>query len=147
MITFKDIGTGAVIQYLNHAADKVADSARKSMHRSADRIVKRAQLFAPVDEHNLEESIRKQVTYETRGRLKIDVVAGGFINGVDVDEYAARIHEAYPEDRPGKGTQDKRDANPGVHIGGKFLERAAKEEEKKLTQAMIASIQSEIPKS
>lgn len=138
-------GDEAVALFLRNVADRVPSNARKNMTRGADRIVRKAKLYAPVDEHNLEESIRQERTYTdsqgasvvSGGRVAIKISVGGTVNGVNVDEYAARIHENYDEEHPGKGTQAKRDANPGVHVGGKFLERALEEERHRLEVAII----------
>lgn len=129
---------GAVAQELRHTGERVVENARKVMHRAAARIVKGAKLRAPVDEHNLEESIHIEKTYGERGRLQIDVVAGGFVNGRDVDEYAVIMHES--DYKLGKGSQAKQDANPGVQVGSKFLERAAEVEEEVLDRVMIAAV-------
>ena len=125
---FNVSGDQTVIAMLRALAVKVPENARKTMYRAADRVVKEAQLNTPVDEHNLEESIRKVVSYENRGRLQIQIQFGGMVNGVNVDEYALRVHENYDDNRPGPGTQAKRAANPGRYIGRKFLERAITEE-------------------
>jgi hypothetical protein len=138
------MNAGAKISGLNelraafrNIATKVPENARKVMHRSADRIEKEAKINAPVDKHNLEESIHQELLYEERGRLGIDVVAGGVVGGVDVSDYAALIHENYPEDHPGPGTQAKRSQYPDHHVGGHFLDRAIDAEKPKLLKAMI----------
>jgi len=142
-INMKVKGIDQLIAQLRHTAEKVSDSARKTMHREADRIVEQARLYAPVDKHNLEESIRKDVHYGHRGRLQIDIVMGGIVNGVNVDTYAVEVHENYDDARPGPGTQAKRDANPGVHIGRKFLTRAMEERAPILQRAMISAVEKE----
>jgi hypothetical protein len=135
ILGFEEVSIG-----LRHMADKVADASRKQMHRTADKIVKEAQLNAPVDLHNLEQSIHKDISYGERGRLKITVVAGGVVNGVNVDQYAALIHENYESMQPGAGTIAKRAANPGRYIGEKFLERAADDQRGKLEKAVIGIV-------
>jgi hypothetical protein len=120
-----------------YAAEKVPDNARKLMHRRSDKIVKMAKLFAPVDDHELEDSIRKEVTYSSKGRLQISVVAGGIVRGVDVSRYVAIIHENYESFKPGKNTIAKRAANPGIYVGSKFIKRAVDAERKSLREAMI----------
>jgi hypothetical protein len=127
-------GISQTVAGLKHLGERVPDNARKAMHRLADNIVKDAKLFTPVDEHNLEESIRKEVTYGYRGRLQIEIVAGGMVNGVNVDQYVARIHENYEALNPGSGTIAKRNANPGVYIGEKFLSRAMTKHRKNANQ-------------
>lgn len=128
---------------LRHTADRVADSARKTMHRGAANILKEAQLNAPVDEHNLEKSLRIERTTGIRGRLELTIVMGGFVGNVNVDRYAVEVHEHYSSMGVGPGTQAKRLANPGRYIGEKFLERAAKDGEAKLLAAMISTVKKE----
>lgn len=146
MIGMKVSGIEQLLARLRNTADKVPETARKTMHRGADRIVELARLQSPVDLHNLEESIRKEVAYEDgrRGRLRIDIAVGGIVNGVNVDQYAVKVHEAYEisvaPNGPGPGTLAKMRANPGVIIGSKFLERALEKERAKLTRDMIAAI-------
>jgi len=94
-------------------------------------------LYAPVDDGQLERSIHLEKGYEDNGRLMIAVVAGGMVDGINVDAYAALIHENYESMKPGPNTIAKRDANPGVYVGGKFLDRAAKDSAEKLEKAII----------
>lgn len=136
-------GAGEVVARLKHAGERVKDGARKSMHRGADRIVREARLNTPVDKGNLEASIVKDVTYVDRGRLQIEVVVGGFVGGVNVDEYAAEIHENYDDENPGPRTALKRQANPGRLVGSKFLERAIEDNREKIEAAMIAVVERE----
>jgi len=117
-------GIQEVIVGLRYIAQKIPANGRKQMHRIADQIVKEAKLNAPHDTGALEDSIHKVVTYEGTGRLSINIEMGGFVDGVDVDIYAVQVHENYSSMHPGKGTIQKRLANPGRYIGEKFLERA-----------------------
>ena len=132
---FEEISIG-----LRHIAEKVQDGARKKMHRGADKIVKEARLNAPFDTGALEKSIHKEISYETRGRLRITIVAGGEVDGVDVDAYVVMIHENYNNMRPGKGTLAKMAANPGRLIGYHFLTRAYDDQGNKLQKAMIGMV-------
>ena len=133
-------GFGAVFARLNNIGEKVPDNARKTMHRAADRVVRNAKLMAPVDKHNLEESIKKEISYGFRGRLQINVTAGGFVNGVNVSNYVAEVHENYSSFVPGPNTVAKQNANPQVIVGEKFLERALEQERTKLRQQMIRAV-------
>jgi hypothetical protein len=130
-------GADALRTALRNIADKVPENGRKVMHRAADKIVERAKLFCPVDLGNLEDSIHQETTYEGRGRLAIDIVAGGEFGGIDVDAYASEIDENYSSMHPGPGTIAKRNANPGVYIGEHFIDRAVAEQEPKLEAALI----------
>jgi hypothetical protein len=137
-------GFDQVMAQLRNAATKVPDNARKVMHRQADKIVELAKLMAPHDTGELEDAIHKEISYEGRGRLVIDIVCGGTIRGVDVDRYAAEIHENYESMKPGVGTIAKRAANPGIYVGGKFLERALNESLPKLNKALIEGTMADI---
>jgi hypothetical protein len=134
------IGAEEVMLALRNLAKVVPDHARRTMHNVADKIVDLAKQQAPVDLHNLEDSIHKEVSYNDQRRLQIDIIAGGVVNGVDVGEYVTRIHEDYSSMNPGKGTIAKRAANPGVHVGEKFLERAYDFYERKLNKMMIEAV-------
>lgn len=136
----KQFGCEELVAQFRSLAKKVPDNARKVMHRETDKIVERARLFAPRDDGELEQAIHKVIGYEGRGRLKIDIEVGGIVNGVNVDRYAALIHENYESMTPGPGTVAKRAANPGVRIGSKFLTRAIKESMPKLNKALITSM-------
>ncbi|AMB48264.1 HK97 gp10 family phage protein [Methylobacterium sp. AMS5] len=141
MFKLKTSGFEGVMAMLRNVAEKVPENARKTMHRGADTIVREAKLNAPVDKHNLEESIRKEVNYTgLRRRLSISIVAGGQVNGVDVDEYAMEVHENYDDARPGPGTAAKRDANPGRQIGSHYLTRAVEDQKAKLEKAVIQAV-------
>ncbi len=138
----KITGFDEVAVGLRHAAQKVSDAARKQMHRSADKIVSEAKINTPVDEGNLEASIRKEISYDDKRRLQITVVAGGEVNGVNVDQYAVIIHEHYESMKPGPKTLEKMAKYPDHVIGSKFLERAAAKVEPRLKESMIALVKS-----
>ena len=133
-------GVAQLLAEMRSVGQRVPENARKTMHRNADVIVREAQLNTPVDKHNLELSIRKEVAYGFRGRLQIDIVAGGFVNGVDVDRYILEVHENYDSRKPGPGTLAKMAANPGRLIGAQFLERALRAQEEKLRPQMIEAV-------
>lgn len=150
MMEMKLSGVGGVLSRLRNIGDKVADNARKTMHRTADRVVREAKLNAPIEEGDLEASITKHVKYEDRGRLAIDVTAGGENAIRNIDQYAALMHENYeqiirnpPQDDYGRElrerTRAKQAANPGRYVGGKFLERALEAEREKLMAKLIQS--------
>lgn len=142
MFGMKASGFDGVLAMLRNVAEIVPANARKAMHRGADFIVKEAKLNAPVDKHNLEESIHKEATYTgRRGRLSIILAAGGTVNGVNVDNYVMEVHENYDSRRPGPRTLDKMAANPGRKIGAKFLERAVRDAEDKLRKQIIEAVQ------
>lgn len=135
-----------VVVELHSIGERVVETARKRMHSAAQRIVKNAQLNAPVDDHQLERSIHVERSLGERGRLELTVVAGGTVDGVNVDDYATLIHENYSSMTPGENTRAKILANPDRVIGEKFLTRAAEEEEEGLAGSMIAAIRRVVPK-
>jgi hypothetical protein len=140
----KVYGCDELAGLMKELAGRVPKQGRKVMDRGADKIVKEAALNAPVDKHNLEDAIHKEKSYEDRGRLKIDIVVGGEVRGVDVDRYAMLIHENYEGMNPGKGTLAKRAANPGRYVGGKFLERAVDDQMPKIIKQMTEAILREL---
>lgn len=142
----EEFGCDELIVTLTNIARKVPETGRKTMHRGADKIIKEAQLNAPVDKHNLEQSITKEIGYDQDqgGRLTIIIRVGGSVNGVDVEEYAMSVHENYGDMTPGPGTIAKREANPGRYVGEKFLQRAVEDQRQKLMKAMIDAIYEEL---
>lgn len=126
---------------LRDAGERVKDTSRKTMHRGADHIIKEAKINTPVDTHNLESSIKKEVEYGYRGRLQISIVVGGTVDGVNVDTYAMEVHERYEDmGGPGKGTMEKRLKYPDHYIGEKFLERPFEEQRHKLFKAIQLAV-------
>jgi HK97 gp10 family phage protein len=151
----KIYGCDELSSLMKQLGDRVPKQGRKVLDRGADKIVQEAQLNAPVDKHNLEDAIHKEKNYEDRGRLKIDIVVGGQVRGVDVDRYAMMVHENYEgmlrvvrkdgtPGGPGPGTLAKRAANPGRYVGEKFLERAVDDMMPKIQKQMAAAIMREL---
>lgn len=141
-------GLSAVVTELKSIGHRVPDTARKTMRRSAERIVKRAKEYVPEDTGDLRRSIKAHFNYGFNGRLEIDITAGsnsvdakGFVVNAHLNQYAALVHEHYENFTitPGPKTQLKMSAHPGK-VGSKFLERASLEEEDKLRERMIQSI-------
>ncbi len=129
---------------MKEMAGRVPKQARKILDRGADKIVKEAKLNTPVDDLELEDSIRKEKSYEDRGRMRVEIVVGGTVRDVNVDNYAMLIHENYESMNPGPETIAKRAANPGRDIGSKFLERAVDDMMPKIQKQMIAAINREL---
>lgn len=143
-------GMGHAVSMLRSIGERVPDAARGQMKRSAQRIVELAQLYVPEDTGDLKKSIRIERSYGENGRLEIDIVAGDEtvmkLGGriINLDQYAALVHEAYERlvapHGPGPKTLAKMEANPGVHIGSHFLTRAGEDEEPKLEEKLVALI-------
>lgn len=133
---------------LRNIAERVPDGARKQMHRSAEEILRVAKIQVPVDTYNLENAIKILASYGFRGRLQIEVgvePSGDEVNRdgkpINVNDYAAIIHENYEQYEPGERTERKRARYPGYYIGSGYLTRAAENEEPKLEKQMIQTIQ------
>lgn len=148
-------GVETLMYLLQQNGAKAVRGAAQQMNREAHDIRDLARRFAPVDEGDLEASIR--VVDQGGGR---DEETGRFVRKsyvVEVDgdypagtnkegrtttvgDYAYLMHEyqvpfgtVY---RLGKRSQAKQDSDPSVIVGGKFLERAVDE----VSQGMIGRI-------
>lgn len=131
---------------LRNIADRVPSHASRAMRRAAIRIMNRAKIYVPEDTEALKDSIRVEAQRGARGRLEINVIAGGLdvinANGrlVSLDQYAAIIHEAYESMNPGPKTVVKMEEYPNAHIGSGFLTRAAEDERETLSRNVIEDI-------
>ena len=151
-IKLKVSGISEVMAKIRYIAQKVPENGRKKMHALADFLVKEAQLNAPERNGNLVASIRKEVTYGHRGRLQIDIVAGG--NAL-VDRYVVQVHEHYEDmvapskygSGPSGRTYAKRLANPGRYIGEKFLSRAIEDNRERIPAELMQAIMKNIPET
>ena len=130
---------------LENFAEKSSEGVREVMRRYANKIGERARDYAPVDEHNLENSICYPAIdkrCEKRDGINNRTTFSVFVDkdmlalnpnkpstaGKLVGDYAFIIHEGYnPETgKPfewGEKTQAK-SQDKGVHCGEKYLERA-----------------------
>jgi hypothetical protein len=145
----------AVRTELRSYGDRVPDTARKTMHRSAANIVKMAKEYAPEDTGNLVRGIQIIKDYAgANGRLQIDVgivmppdafsATGTPLTAADFDNYAMLVHENYESEvafvnGPSPKTIAKM-ARHGEKVGSFFLRTAAEEEEAKLDKKMIDAI-------
>jgi hypothetical protein len=127
---------------LRNIAQKVPDHAARVMRSASVNIVTLSQLQCPHDKGNLEESIHSEEKKDGR-RLAIDIVAGGTVNGENIDDYATLIHENYESMKPGPNTLAKMAANPGILIGSKFIQRAVDASDERLRKSMIEAIEVE----
>lgn len=150
----KVTGMSAVRTELRVYADRVPDTARKTMHRSAAQIVKMAKEYSPEDESNLVRGIQIIKDYAGQnGRLQIDVgiimppdafsASGTPLTSAQFDNYATLVHENYEYVARVNGPSAKTIAKMAEHgekVGSGFLRTAAKEEEHKLDKKMIDAI-------
>lgn len=137
MIRMKATGIAQNILRLRNIGDRVKENARKTMHRQADKIVDIAKQMAPVDEGNLEDSIRKRVGYEASSRLAIDIEISTGLNA-RLDVYATVMHEG--RYNLGPKSVEKQGRVP-YRVGRRFLVRAADEVRGKLNKQMIDAIE------
>lgn len=150
-IKLKVFGVNEVLAKLRYLSEKIPRTARNQMNRAADKMVAEAKLNAPERSGALVDSIRKEKTYGDKGRLQIDIVAGGTPL---TDRYVAEVHENYEGmtapskygSGPSARTYEKRRANPGRYIGEKFLDRAVNDYKGKLPKEIMEAIVSVIPK-
>ncbi|CAO3459773.1 hypothetical protein [Azospirillum argentinense] len=135
---------------LRQVGERAVRSARERMKREGETVAELARQYAPVDHEGptrgsppgreLERSIRAEKVIETNRRLAIAISAGGTVGGVDVDAYAALMHEglapygsgAY---QPGPLTRAK-----GGKAGGKYLERAFTDRQDRIIDAVVQAI-------
>ncbi len=135
-------GFSEVREMLRSVGEKVPDVARGMMKRSANRIVKQAKINTPEESGALVESIRIEKSYGTRGRLQIDIVAGGL---PELESYALLVHEDYEGsvayvNGPGPRTREKMAANPNAIIGSGVLSRDYEQERDNLIQRMMEMV-------
>lgn len=76
---------------------------------------------SPVDEGNLEEAHKVVTRANGSDKRTLDIVVGGTVNGVDVDQYATVMHES--DYKLGPKSRLKQAQSPYI-VGPKFLERA-----------------------
>ena len=154
-------GLTAVRTELRTIAEKVPDTARKTMHRTAAKIVETAKAYAPEDEGNLVRGIKIIKDYAgMNGRLQIDVgiemppdafsASGTPLTSEQFDRYATLVHENYESilrdpradgspGGPSKRTLQKMASNPNK-VGSGFLSRAAREHEHKLPEEIFEAV-------
>jgi len=136
---------------LENSGSKTNKKALSAMRKGGGKIQDLAQQMAPIDKGNLEDAI---ITQEDRngvnGRVRIFIgidpshSAG---DGKNVGEYGELIHELlYPGGswKLGKRSKEKQDANPGVQVGGQFIERALDELEDDIVKDIERAIKGSV---
>jgi hypothetical protein len=120
------------------------------MLTGAKRIQKKARMYAPVDEGNLEESIKIERRQGAKGRVAIEVGVDEShpvpqrLDGATVGQYAARMHEGFYD--LGMRSQAKEN-RLGVIVGRKYLARAMKEEKPQIEAEMRAAVKATIERN
>ncbi len=104
-----------------------AKTARRAGNRrieaATDKILELAKMYAPIDEGNLESSIKKEVSNSgINGRnvyeVFIDEMAQGSNGAETVGQYALRMHESVYNLGKGSSEKDKQVGGNGYGYGG-----------------------------
>lgn len=157
---------------LRQGGERVVRRCREAMKRQADKLVVLARSNAPVlhvggDEMkvydgtpgNLEQSIKRVDGYDDsqHGRLQIDVVAGGVVNGVDVDKYVLQMEYGLapygsggagsiygPGNCPaGTPSLSLQKAMAGNDVGGAFMTRALAARQDQMPSEILSEVSDE----
>ena len=150
-IDFKIIGVEELAMRLENFASKSSEGARFAMRDGARDVAELAKKFAPVDLGNLEDSIKVRSQRDgVRGRYTYEVYVDETheAEGKVVGDYASYMHEGYIDGKPyklGPGSLEKQ-AELGVEVGPKFLDRAKDELEASIKQSVADGIAKRIGK-
>jgi hypothetical protein len=109
--------------------------SKKIIRKAAKDIMLASQQMAPVDFGRLEEAHHINDLRVNEDQMHLEIEVSGFIDGRDVADYAAEIHQTLlpfgsgggPNGGPHLGplSQEKNASNPSDRpVGGRFLERA-----------------------
>ncbi|MDL2285095.1 hypothetical protein LJC19_08175 [Oxalobacter sp. OttesenSCG-928-P03] len=132
--------------HMQQTGNKAMDGIYRVMKDEAQKMMRLARAFAPIDDGDLESAIKVEELGGGRGaggrfsRKSIRVYIDGDVmtdQGIRVDEYAMKMHELLDlPGRPGSGFYrlgPKSQAKALVsEVGGKFMERAFEERYKSL---------------
>lgn len=113
---------------------------RDAMVAVVKKIVQDTKRFAPVDKHRLEKAVKLLPSRGNQYSLHMTIAVEGTVNGRDVDEYAAIVHE-YPWNKRGPLTRMK-----GPKAGPRYLTRAVEKNKKEMMEALAAAMNTGIAK-
>ncbi|UKL14923.1 putative tail component [Pseudomonas phage hairong] len=143
-LTVKNLA--AVMLNFARAEEKVAKGSLAQLRKSADKIVKLARDYAPVDTEDLEGAIEAQEGRERTslgrfGATTIDV--GVNISKLNLEEhggydYSIRMHED-PNYNLGPRSQAKQSGS-GKQVGYKYLQRAMEDLRVEITRDMAEAV-------
>jgi len=102
--------------------DDMEDEVARVVEEGAEAIKEESIANSPVDLGNLEGSHRVEKRHTYRHNVAYDIIVGGMVNGVDVDDYIDFIHESIYN--LGEKSLLKQASDPLHTVGPKFLERA-----------------------
>lgn len=133
---------------LENFAEKSSEGARFAMERGAKKIQKLAKDYAPIDEGNLEDSIKVQSKSEGIRRRKVfDVFIDESSEGTrasTVEQYAYVMHEGHYE--LGEKSKLKDVAVGPGKVGPKYLSRAAEDLSDEIKADVLANVSKRIGK-
>lgn len=136
-----DDGTlGFLETVLRQTGKKAMNGASRRMGVEAERIQKRAQMYAPVDTGGLEEAIKVDKSIDDNRRVEFSVYVDGDMtapDGTPLRDYAFEMHES--SYKLGPKSEIKADTI-GVKVGRKFLERAAAEAKDRVLESVFNEI-------
>ena len=135
-----------IIAEFERSATITRRESKKSLRRGAKDILEVSKSQAPIDDGQLEKAHELSIVRLNKDEMGVEITVGGTVDGVDVDFYAAEVHERmapYGDINLGPRSRAKDDAKTVAHrfVGGKFLERAADE----LQEGIIQSVANTLP--
>jgi hypothetical protein len=137
-------GFNDLVASLKNTAERSSAGVRQALGEGAKEIQELAIKYAPVDEGNLENSIKvdNPVDVESRHGRKMYMVYVDLDqpakDGKVVGDYAEKMHEDFSYDLGPKSAA--KEAALGVMVGPKFLERAVDETMPKIEAAAQAGL-------
>lgn len=143
-MSVKMFGFKELTAELNNIEKRSSRGVREALEKGAEKIQDLARKYAPVDEGNLEESVKiaKEVDILNSRRSKFYVYIDEnqpAKDGKTVGFYALRMHEG--DYRLGKGSQAKA-VSSGLLVGRKFLERAMEDMEEEISKDVEEGLKS-----
>lgn len=148
-LTVKNAAT--VLMNLARTEERVAKGSLAQLRKSAEKVVKLAKAYAPVDTKDLEGAIeategRERTSLGRFGATTIDVgVNVSKLNLADHGgyDYSIRMHED-PTYSLGPGSVEKQ-ATTGKQIGYKYLERALEDLRGEIERDMAEAVRRSMP--
>lgn len=154
MSELKVTGLKETITRLNRVHDTVMRNVKATMSAAAKEMETMARDFAPREEYRLEESIHVNQTRDDRRYTQFEMTMGGYVAGVNVDDYATLMHENYEDiivndtvdeyGRPRRQGSRLKDietrgkySHSLAYVGGKFLERAGEITKEKIDKRVL----------
>jgi hypothetical protein len=113
----------AVLAQLNKLKESIPKMASEALEEGGNAVAQRSRELAPVDLGNLEAAHTVDTKHKGH-KVIVTISVGGHVDGIDVDDYVAEMHEGSYELGPRSQAKDNATGQP---VGSKFLERAVDE--------------------